>query len=212
MNNELIQKTRNAFAYVQQLYEDVALLLADLGRHLHAEPERFVMAHPKGYGVVSRGSLGLDLDLVRFWPMRKFSLFFVPEGHTTREKGKKTSTPINEPILYIRILLDDYQTTFADGKPLQEPTVLYGVLTKTKFKKQYTKLEQLLIHLEYNDEKVFAHIPSLSFDDSRVSLRGTFHSIPLFSLTDAKAVSEYLVTPALDLYRKLSKDAVALTD
>lgn len=210
--SDLVTKTRDAFAYIQQLYKEVALLLFDLTRDLNVEQERFVMALPKGNGVVSRGSLGLDLNLVQFWPMRKFSVFFVPAEKTTRKKGKKTATPLAERVLYVRVLLDEYQSTTVGEKPLQEPTVLYGVMAPPTIKRRFEKLEQLLIHLEYNGDKVFARIPDLSYEDSYIHLRGTFQAVPLHSLTDPKAVHEHLIKPALALYRAQSSETLKASE
>src|SRR5262245_6934010 len=107
MSSQLVIDMKNAFAFVQQLYVEVALLIQELESQMHREDERFRLATPSGYNVVARGSSAIDN--VRFWPTRKFSIFFVPEAKT-EVKGGQTITPISESVLYLRFLLDEYAT------------------------------------------------------------------------------------------------------
>ena len=202
MNDELVIKTKNAFDYIQKLYGEVALLIQEAEGHLNAEPERFVIGLPSGYGVVGRGSSGLGAANVRLWPTRKFSIFFVPETGT-EEKGGQTITSLAQPVIYVRFMLDGYSVTMANGDPLKEPAVLYGIFTKIerKHKKRFEKVEQLLIHLEYNEERVFAKLPKVVYEDAGVRAHGVFEHVPLFELREARDVVQKLVQPAVRLYR-----------
>ena len=44
-------------------------------------------------------------------------------------------------------------------------------------------------------------MPAVDYKDVLIRLRGRFGCVPLFRLTDAQAVHEKLVTPALELFR-----------
>jgi hypothetical protein len=203
MSAELVTNTKNAFDYIQKLYSEVALLIQEAESHLQAEPERFVIGLPSGYGVVARGSSGLDAAYVRLWPTRKFSIFFVPESGT-EVKGGQTITSLTQPVIYVRFLLDGYSVTKTNGDPLKEPAVLYGVFTKIerKHQKRFEKVEQLLIHLEYYEDRVFANLPMVVYEDAVVRAHGVFEHVPLFELRDASDVVQKLVQPAVQLYRQ----------
>ena len=163
MSNQLVVDTRNAFAYVQQVYTEAALLIQQVEAELRREEERFVISLPSGYNVVARGSSGIESGNVRLWLRRKFSVFFVPEAKT-EAKGGQTNTPVSESVLYIRFLLDEYGSFAFDGQALVEPSVIFGVFRETErfHKKRFNKLEEVLSHIEYYEERVSTGCPPLT--------------------------------------------------
>jgi hypothetical protein len=202
----LVADTHDAFAYLQGLYTEVALLIQEIEDHLRREEERFTIATPSGYSVTNRGSSGIDGANVKLWLMRKFGIFFVPEAKTEL-KGGSTFTPLSERILYFRFILDQHETIFFDKQALKEPSVLFGVFAETeRVHKKFEKFESVLIHIEYNDDRVFADLPRVNFKDAYVGLRGTLGHVPLFALNDSKAVAERLVRPAIELFRRPPSD------
>lgn len=202
MSNQLVANTRNAFAYLQQLYTEVALLIQEIEDHLRRQDERFTIATPSGYNVVARGSSGIDSANVKIWLRRKFGIFFVPEAKTEL-KGGQTFTALSERVLYLRFLLDEHGTIVFNKEQLKEPSVLFGVFSNTEgVHKKFMKFESVLSHIEYNEERIFTALPSVNFRDAYVGLRGTLAHVPLFALKDSKAVDEQLIRPALSLFRE----------
>lgn len=196
----LIAQTKLAFDLVQRLYDECALLVRELELLLHREREQFVVARPAGYGISTRRSVGLEPTSVQLWPLRKFGILFVPEAATERGGGQ-TRTSFKERVLYLRFLLDDYSSTTFAGESLREPSVIFGVFNEVIGKKRFKKYEDLLTHIEYIDTGVFAHMPTVEYEDANIKLSGMFDRISLFALVDAESVDERLAKPAVLLYR-----------
>jgi len=193
----VIEQTNLAFDFLQKLYLEVSYLVKQIEGTL-SEEERFVIGKPAGYGVSTRSSIGLEAANVRLWLMRKFAIFFVPEDKTAIERGQ-TVTRIDGTlkVLYLRFLLHD--------KSVTEPTVYGGVLHSIEAKpsaKWIVKFENVMGHISYNDEKVFKNPESIDFEDSYVRFQGELIGRNLFEINDSKAITDRLLKPALELYRK----------
>ena len=137
------------------------------------------------------------------WPLRKFGILFVPETETRFENGT-TRTELTKRSIYLRFLLDDYGATTFGNETLLEPSIIYGVFTSITAKKKVRKLEDILVHFEYNDDIVFSKLPILDFEDAYLRVVGTFVRVSLFSFSNAEAVETQLAEPALALYRTLT--------
>jgi hypothetical protein len=196
----LVSQTKLAFDILQRLYDECAMLVRELELALNREQERLVVVRPAGYGISSRRSVGLDPTNVQLWPLRKFSILFVPEAATKLKDGVTHTSP-DVRGLYLRFVLDDYASIVFGGHPLQQPTIIYAVFREVTPKGKLIKLEELLAHIEYRDAAVFRQLPQVQFEDVKVRIVGTCEKVNLFDLTDAVAVSDGLVKPALALYR-----------
>lgn len=117
----IVEQTKLAFDFIQKLYFEVSYLIKEVEGILAEEKENFVIGRPSGYSVNYRSSTGLEPQNVNLWPVRKMSVFFVPESDSGIRSGK-TITPFTSKlkILYLRIILDD--------KELVEPSIYFGVL------------------------------------------------------------------------------------
>jgi hypothetical protein len=200
--SRLITQAKTAFDLLQCLYGECAALVRELEFALHREEEQFVIGKPAGYGVSTRGSTGLNPMNVELWPMRKFAVFFAPEAVVTLQGGQ-TRTNLDVRSLYLRFLLDDYDSMTFGGDTLQEPTVIYGVFTEVVPKGKKKKLEEILGHIENRETSVFAKLPDVAFEDGYVRIVGTFQKVNLFDLADTASVSEHLAKPAVALYKSI---------
>lgn len=204
--DDLALQTKLAFDFVQRLYDETALLIQEIESAFAAVPEQFVIGRPSGYGIITRRSSGLEPSNVKRWPLRKLGVFLVPESRTSLEGGQ-TRTPVDQPVLYLRVLLDEYRRARFGGVELEAPTVIFGVFTAITLKKKFRKFEDLMSHFEYYEAGVFDELPTVRYEDGYVSVEGTFEAAPLFALADRAALERLVVTPALALYRRLAGGA-----
>ena len=141
---EIVEQTRLAFEFIGKLYLEASYLVKEIEGMLAEEDEKFIIGRPSGYGVTTRSSTGLEPNLVRLWPMRKFGVFFVEEEKTELKTGQ-TNTPLNEnmKLLYMRVILDDLKYA--------EPVISFGALYEIEKKPtvKWTKFEQMMAYFEY---------------------------------------------------------------
>jgi len=191
---QIIEQTKLAFDFIQQLYLEVSYLVKVIEGILQEEEERFVIGRPTGYGISARSSTGLDSNLVRYWLMRKLAVFFAPEERTELRRGQ-TTTKIDSDlrVLYLRIVLDD--------KAIDEPAVYSGVLRSIRATKA-EKFESLMGFIEYSDHRVFSSLPKVDYEDPSVRLQGELMQNNLFEINDTEAILKKIVGPSLELYRE----------
>lgn len=196
----LVEQTKLAFDFVQKLYLEVSYLVKEVEGLLAEEPEKFIIGRPGGYGVTTRSSTGLETNNVYLWPLRKLSVFFVPEEYTDLKSGQTiTRFSTGLKIIHLRIILDD--------KGIVEPTIYCGVLfgfqKKSSEGKWPDKFEHLMGHFEYNEHKVFQEVDSISYEDAYVRFSGKLNSVGLYTLTDSQKITDLLIAPSLETFRAL---------
>lgn len=193
--NELIGQSNLAFDFIQKLYLESSYLIKEVESILFEEPEQFRIGKPGGYGISTRVSSGLDANYVKYWIMRKFSVFFVPKSKT-ETKGGQVITPLLDDlkILYIRIILNDESE--------KEPKILIGSIYDIHSKKDLKKFEPFMAHIEYNDHKIFKNLSSVSYEDSYIILKGEFIQRDLFDITDSSSINSKIIQPGLHIYRR----------
>ena len=172
MAKDLVSQTNLAFDYVQKLYNEVATLISEIEGAV-LEQEQLRIGKPSGHAISTRGSTGLERQNVQRWLTRRFAVFFVREEDIV-EKAGQTATGLQPTlrVAYVRVLLDGYENYSFNGEPLERPTVLFGYLEKFAwFKAKANKLENLMTHIEYKEQKIFADLPVVNFKDS------TFNSL-----------------------------------
>lgn len=193
---DLIEQTNLAFDFIQKLYQEVSYLIKEVEGIL--SEEGFVIGKPGGYGITAKRSSGLESTNVNLWLMRKFSVFFVPKERTDTKGGQvETYIHDNLKVLYLRFVLND--------KDIKEPMVYSGVLHSVTVKPQakwVRKFENLMGHLEYNDNKIFQDIERIHYEDNTVKLQGKLAKNNLFDINDSEAIVDRIVRPLLDLYSK----------
>ena len=199
-NSDIVKQTRLAFDFIQKLYLEVSYLIKEVEGLLAEKPEKFIIGRSGGYAISARSSSGLETNNVYLWPLRKFSVFFVPEDYTAIKGGQTITRFVdNLKVIYLRIILDD--------KDLTEPLVYSGVLYDFKRKdpngKWPVKFEQLIAHFEYNESKVFQRINPLEFEDSYLTLKGELSTMPLYKITNSQQIVENIITPSLEIFRSL---------
>ena len=121
---------------------------------------------------------------------------FVEESNTELKKGQNI-TEINEnlKVLYFRIILDDKNQT--------EPGLIFGVFYDIrKFKDLVKKFEHLMGTFEYSDNKIFAKLPNVDYEDGTFKIKGKFKKVNLLEITSSKDLIEKVINPAIKLYEK----------
>jgi len=196
--NEIVEQTNLAFGFIEKLYLESSYLIKEVAGILNDEEEKFVIGKPSGYGISTTSSRGLEVNNVRLWLLKKFSVFFIPEEKTAL-RGGGTITKIDKDlkILYLRIVLND--------KNIKEPAVYFGVLYNIEKKsktKWFSKFEQAMSNLEYNDYKVFKDIKKIDYENIYIKVQGELIKNSLFEITNSETIVEKIIKPSLELYRK----------
>jgi len=196
--NEIVEQSNLAFNFVEKLYLESSYLIKEIAGILNEEEEKFVIGKPGGYGISTTSSRGLEVNYVRLWLLKKFSVFFVPEEKTAL-KGGTTFTKMDKDlkVLYLRILLYD--------KNIEEPTVYSGVLYNIEKKsktKWFSKFEQAMSNLEYNDYKIFKNIQKINYENVYIKIQGELVKNSLFEITDSESIVKKIINPSLKLFRK----------
>lgn len=196
--NEIVEQTNLAFDFIEKLYLESSYLIKEIAGILNEEEEKFVIGKPGGYGISSTSSRGLEINNIKLWLLKKFSVFFVPE-EKTEYKGGAHTTKIDKDlkVLYLRVMLYD--------KPIKEPTVYSGVLYNIQKKleaKKITKFEQLTPILESNDYTVFKDIKKIDYENIYIKVQGELIKNSLFEITDSESIFKKIIKPSLELFRK----------
>jgi hypothetical protein len=200
MNNksEIVEQTNLAFDFIEKLYLESSYLIKEIAGILNEEEEKFIIGKPSGYGISTTSSRGLEINNVRLWLLKKFSVFFIPEEKTAL-RGGGTITIIDKDlkILYLRIVLND--------KNIKEPAVYFGVLYNIQKKpeaKWITKFERVMGIFEYNDYKVFKDVGKINYENIYIKVQGELIKNNLFDINDSETIVKKIINPSLKLFRK----------
>lgn len=196
--NEIVEQSNLAFNFVEKLYLESSYLIKEIAGILNEEEEKFIIGKSGGSGISSTSSKGLEPNNVKLWLLKKFSVFFVPEGKTVI-RGGTTITKIDKDlkVLYLRIVLND--------KNVNEPTVYSGVLYNIEKKSKtewFSKFEQVMSNLEYNDYKVFKDIKKINYENIYIKIQGELIKNSLYEITDSETIAKKIIKPSLKLFRK----------
>lgn len=194
----LVDQTKLAFDFLQKLYLEVSYLIKELEGILYEQEEKFIIGRTNGYSVSASSSTGLESNNVSLWLLRKFAVFFVPENKTRTEKGQTvTDFEADLKLLYVRFALNDIN--------VHEPSIYSGILfnIQKKPKAQWIKkFENLMGHMEYNNDRVFKNFDHLDYEDVYIKFQGEFIKNNLYSINDSEAINKKIIEPMLKLYRK----------
>ena len=194
--NEISNQIRNAFDFIQKLYNESSYLIKEIEGQLGETEYRFQMLRPSGYSISARSSTGLEPNNVNLWLLRKFAVAFVEESNTEIQKGQNF-TEINDKlrVLYFRVILDD--------KNQDEPQLFFGVFYEIKqFKDWVKKFENLMGNFEYVDTKLFAKFPNIDYEDGTFKIKGKFKKVDLLDINSSNELIEKVINPAIKLYEK----------
>lgn len=193
---EIVEQTKLANEFMDRLYFESSYLIKEIEGLLKQEDEEFVIGKPAGYGITTKGSN--SLKEVENWLLKKFSVFFVPEEFTKNERGN-TITDFKDDlkIIYLRFVLHD--------KNIIEPKIYIGVLkgltSKTEEKKWPDKVEHIMGHIEYNENKILKDISNINYEDKNLTLKGKLIEINLFDITNSDDIADKLIKPAMKIFR-----------
>jgi hypothetical protein len=192
---EISKQIKNAFDFIQQLYNESSYLIKEIEGQLAETEPKFQILRPSGYSISARSSTGLEQSNVNLWLLRKFAVAFVEDSDTELKRGQNY-TEINESlkVLYFRIILDD--------KNIKEPQLLFGIFYEIeKFKDWVKKFENLLAAFEYSDNKLFTKFPNIDYEDGTFKLKGKFSKIDLLEINSSSELVEKVINPAIKLYK-----------
>ena len=193
----LIQQTSLAFDFLQKLYLEVSYLIKEIEGMLSEEEEHFLIGRGGGYAITARSSNGLDANNVYLWPLRTFSVFFVPESYT-KAKGGVTHTGFVDGLktIFIKVFLDSNEIT--------EPYVYIGTMFDMSSKKEkYPKFENLITSIEYNYKKIFTD-DTIEYEDANFKFKGKFFRVNLFDINSGEEIRRLILEPALRIFRNIN--------
>ncbi|MEW5919836.1 MAG: hypothetical protein AB1796_02560 [Bacillota bacterium] len=197
--DELIRQTKLAFDFIQKLYIEVSYLIKEIEGLLLEEEEKFIICRPSGYGITARSSTGLESVNVNMWLLRKLAVSFVPETQTKLERGQ-TFTEINEDlrVLYLKIMLDDNNIE----QPLIYSGILFNILKKPQGERWIKKFENLMGHIEYNEQKIFYNPDDIDYEDVHIKFKGKLIKNNLYDINDSETLYDKIIVPSLKLFRE----------
>lgn len=195
--NELVKQTDLAFDFLQKLYLEVSYLIKEVEGLLAEEEENFIIGRGSGYAITARSSNGLEANNVHLWPLRTFSVFFVPQ-EMTKVTSRATVTKFLPELktVLLKFVLNESN--------ISEPYIYVGTLYDMDAKKEaYIKFEHLITHIEYNQKKIFTGDDFVDYEDGYFKFKGKFFKINLFEINSSEEIVNYVLEPALKVFRNI---------
>jgi len=194
---EIKKQIKNAFEFIQRLYNESSYLIKEIEGQLGESEYRFQILRPSGYSVSTRSSTGLEANNVSLWLPRKFSVAFVEEDVTEITKGQNFTEISKElKVLYFKFKLDE--------KNIDEPKLLFGVFYDIeKYKDWVKKFENLMGSLEYVDNKMFLKFPNIDYKDGTFRIKGKFKTVNLLDINSSLELNEKVLEPAIKMYEQI---------
>ncbi len=197
---EIINQTKLAFSHIQNLYMETSYFIKEIEAQLAEELENFVIGKPSGYSINARSSTGLETRNVYLWTIRKLGIFFVPLDNTKVSGTTTTELNVDTKVIYVRLILDDDE--------IAEPQVYFGVLysfgENENLNKKFSKVEQLISHIEYRDKSIFSSPKNINYEDGYIKFKGKLQKANLFDINGSEEVNKYIVQPVLKTFRSIS--------
>ncbi len=194
---ELVKQTDLAFDFLQKLYLEVSYLIKEIEGLLAEEEESFIIGRGSGYAITAIGSNGLEANNVHLWPLRTFSVFFVPQ-EMTKVTSRATVTrflPGLKTVL-LKFVLNESN--------ISEPYIYVGTLYDMDAKKEaYIKFEHLITHIEYNQKKIFTGDEFVDYEDGYFKFKGKFIKINLYDINSSEEIVNLVLEPALKVFRNI---------
>jgi hypothetical protein len=200
---------KNAFDFIQRLYHESASLIREIAELLSKNNHEFQL-FSDGYCMCSRTSIGLEPKEVDAWLLRKFAVAFVEKSivdlqnvddsltaNLKLQNGLASCTKIDEnfKLLYFRFLLDD--------KNQSEPQLIFGVFYDIKFHKDWVKKRgNILVAIEYADDKLLAQFPDVDYEDNNFKLKGKLKKVNLLDINSTDELIEKVITPAIQIFEQ----------
>jgi len=194
---ELVKQTDLAFDFLQKLYLEVSYLIKEIEGLLAEEEENFIIGRGSGYAITARSSNGLEANNVHLWPLRTFSVFFVPQ-EMTKVTSRATVTKFLPELktVLLKFVLNESN--------ISEPYIYVGTLYDMDAKKEaYIKFEHLITHIEYNQKKIFTGDDFVDYEDGYFKFKGKFFKINLFEINSSEEIVNYVLEPALKVFRNI---------
>jgi len=128
-------------------------------------------------------------------------VFFSPES---LYKNQKITTLPTASVMYLRFLLDGYNSFSFSGKLIDAPSLLFGVLQNVSSPNPtIKKFENIMSHFEYLEAKLLSGLPEININEANVMASGTLQIVHLFNLTSSEAVNDQVVQPLVKQWREV---------
>lgn len=202
-------QVKNAFEVIQKLYQESSSLIREIESQLSEKKSEFQL-FSDGYCICSRTSIGLEAQEVNSWLLRQFAVTFVEKSmvdlqnvdysrteNLKLENGLASCTKNDEnfKILYFRFVLDD--------KNQSEPQLIFGVFYDIKLYKNWVKKRgNLLVAIEYADDRLLAQFPNVDFENENFKLKGNFKKVNLFDINSTDDLTEKVINQAIQIYKQ----------
>ena len=191
---EIAKQIKNAFDFIQKLYNESSYLIKEIEGQLAENEHRFQFLKTSGYAISSRSSNGLEPNNVNFWLLRKFSFAFVEDNKTELARGQN-NTKINNAlkVIYFRVVLED------NNEP--NPQLIFGVFYEIeKLNNRINKFENLMGEFEYTDNKLFAKFPNIDYESAIFKIKGRFKKVNLHDINSSDELIEKVIKPVIKIY------------
>lgn len=194
---ELVKQTDLAFDFLQKLYLEVSYLIKEIEGLLAEEEENFIIGRGSGYAITARSSNGLEANNVHLWPLRTFSVFFVPQEMTKVKSG----ATVTRFLPGLKTILLKFVLNKSD---ISEPYIYVGTLYEMVAKKEtFIKFENLITHIEYNQKKIFTGDDFVDYEDGYLKFKGKFIKINLYDINSSEEIVNLVLEPALKIFRNI---------
>ena len=196
-NIDTSRQIKNAFDFIQKLYNESSYLIKEIEGQLAESEYRFQILRTSGYAISGRSSNGLEANNVHFWLLRKFGVAFVEESKTELKSGKNI-TEINKDlkVVYVRIVLDDVKEN--------TPQLIFGVFHGIeKYGAWIKKFENLMSTFDYADNKIFMNLPNLDFENINFKIKGKFKKVNLLEINSSDELIEKVIHPIIKIYKSI---------
>jgi hypothetical protein len=201
---KIIKNPKQAFDVIQKLYFKTSYLIKEIEGMLAEEEEKFVIGKTSDIAISAKMSKGIEAIDIPQWIVGKLAVFYIPQKATQTRSDKictQTFTKFGEKLklIYLRFILNE--------KAMKEPYLCVGVLHDIIKKKQPKRwphiFEDVMLHLEDEDSKVFKKLNPIRYEDQYIKLKGKLSRVNLFDINGSDDIRKKIVQPAVKLFRTI---------
>jgi hypothetical protein len=201
---KIIKNPKQAFDVIQKLYFKTSYLIKEIEGMLAEEEEKFVIGKTSDIAISAKMSKGIEAIDIPQWIVGKLAVFYIPQKATQTRSDKictQTFTKFGKKLklIYIRFILNE--------KAMKEPYLCVGVLHDIIKKKQPKRwphtFEDVMLHLEDEDSKVFKKLNPIRYEGQYIKFKGKLFRVNLFDINDSDDIRKKIIQPAVKLFRAI---------
>ena len=135
---EITKQIKNAFEFIQKLYNESSYLIKEIEGQLGENEYRFQILKTSGYSISARSSTGLEPNNVNLWLLRKFGVAFVGESNT---ELKKVIVAYGDEVVMRDNLQDALEAVFGSLEKISSEEVTPSLISTESTVSQSSKSE-----------------------------------------------------------------------